>query len=142
MPAAVPVVEGLFEEGPGGLRLLATRCGSCNTLYFPRRPGCRNPACETKTVEDAQLPQEGILHSFTVQRYQPPAMFRIDDWHPYAIGVVDLGEGVQVMGILDVELDDIAIGLPVRTTGYTLYRDSDGCDVRTYAFVPQGSEAI
>ncbi|MCT2559584.1 Zn-ribbon domain-containing OB-fold protein [Tsuneonella sp. YG55] len=142
MPAAVSVVAGLFEEGPGGLRLLATRCTSCDTLYFPRRPTCRNPACETKAVEDAQLPRDGTIHSFTIQRYQPPAMFRIDDWKPYAIGVVDLGAGVQVMGILEgVAFDELAIGMPVRVTGRTLYRDPEGLDVRTFAFVPGGSEA-
>lgn len=137
----IPVVEGLFEEGSGGLHLLATRCTSCETLYFPRRPTCRNPVCETKSVEDAKLPGDGTLYSFTIQRYQPPAIFRIHDWQPYAIGVVDLGEGVQVMGILaNIEFGDIAIGMPVSLAGRTLYRDPEGRDVRTYAFVPRASE--
>lgn len=48
-----------------------------------------------------RLPSAGTLYSFTVQRYQPPPLFRIDDWSPYAIEVVDLEDGLQVMGMID-----------------------------------------
>ena len=138
---SVPVAEGLFECSDDGGTLLATRCASCGTLYFPRRATCRNPACRDKDVRDATLPPCGTLYSYTIQRYRPPALFRMDDWQPFAIGVVDLGEGVQVMGMLDrVALDAITIGMPLRVTARALYSDEHGQPVHTYAFVPEGSQ--
>lgn len=133
-----PIAEGLFDSADGGIVLLATRCASCGTLYFPRRATCSNPACRDKEVGDAVLPRQGALYSYTIQRYQPPPLFRMDDWQPYAIGVIDLGEGVQVMAMLDgVALDEIAIGMPLQLAPRPLYRDEQGRLVHTYAFVPE-----
>lgn len=141
MEGAAPVVVGLFEEERGEVSLLATRCRSCEAIYFPRCTSCRNPDCDAKAVEDWALPRQGTLYSYTIQRYQPPSLFRMDDWHPYAIGLIDLGEGVRVMGMLDsIELDEIAIGMPMRLASRALYRDSEGREVRTYAFVPDGGD--
>lgn len=135
-PGFVPVIAGLFAEEPDGVRLLGTRCQSCGTHYFPRCATCRNPECDGKQVGDALLPQTGTLYSYTIQHYEPP-LFRIDDWQPYAIGVADLGDGVQVMGMLDgVALDEIRIGMPLRVAARTLYHNAQGVAVATYAFVP------
>lgn len=134
----LPVAQGLFEHDEEGTALLATRCASCQALYFPRRATCRNPECRGKDVRDAALPRHGTLYSYTIQRYQPPPLFRMDEWQPYALGVIDLGHGVQVMGMLDgVALDEIAIGMPLRVTQRVLYRDEDGRTVHTYAFAPE-----
>ena len=98
--ATTPVVAGLFATEAGRAHLIGSRCLGCGTLYFPQAISCRNPHCHDKTIEQTALPNRGILYSFTVQRYRPPPLFQMDDWQPYAIGVVDLGQGLHVMGML------------------------------------------
>lgn len=142
MSGAVPVAEGLFEQGGGGPRLIGSRCADCGMLYFPQSLSCRNPDCRGKRVERATLPDRGTLHSYTVQHYRPPPLFRMDDWSPYAIGVVEFGEGLRVMGMLTgVPLDSVEIGMPLRLIVEPLYADADGRDVLTYKFAPDGEEA-
>ncbi|WP_298284037.1 OB-fold domain-containing protein [Novosphingobium sp.] len=133
----VPVVAGLFEQGPNGVRLVGSRCAGCNTLYFPVAFSCRNPICHDKRLAAAHLPERGTLVSYTVQHYQPPPLFRMDEWAPYAIGLVALGEGVEVMGMLTgVAVDQIAIGMQVRLTTETLFTDAERGSVVTYKFAP------
>ncbi len=132
-----PVAEGLFEIGDHGPQLIGSRCLSCSTIYFPQAISCRNPVCRDKSVERALLPATGHLYSYTIQRYRPPPLFRSDDWAPYAIGLVDLGDGLQVMGMLTgIEFDAIAIGMPVKLILETLYTDSERGKVVTYKFTP------
>jgi len=137
-----PVTDGLFTLTADGPRLLGSRCASCAMLYFPKAISCRNPACRDKAVSDAQLRSRGTLFSYTIQHYRPPPLFRDDDWKPYAIGVVELGEGLQVMGILDgVELGSVVIGMPLRLVTRRLYSDAARGEVVTYAFAPDHGDA-
>jgi uncharacterized OB-fold protein len=88
-------------------------------------------------VEETPLPGEGVLYSYTIQRYQPPPLFRMDDWQPYILGLVDMGEGVRVMGMLaDVAEADVRIGMALRVIVEHLYTDGDGASVGTYKFAP------
>lgn len=136
--APVLVADGLFEVTGDGACLLGSRCVGCGASYFPQALSCRNPQCDDKSVEPTRLPATGTLVTFTVQRYRPPPLFRMDDWSPYAIGLVDLGEGLEVMGMLHgVALDDIRIGMGVRTVAEPLFTNADGVPVLTYKFAPQ-----
>lgn len=136
-PVRRPVVEGLMEELSDGPRLIATRCAGCGQVYFPRAATCRNPGCNSSTLEETRLSQEGVLYSYTVQHYRPPPLFRMDDWEPYAIGLVHLTEGVRIMGMLSgVEHDQIRIGQAVKLVTGMLYTNEDGVDVVTYMFAP------
>ena len=142
MIAARPVAAGLFEGEGQEARPIGTRCASCGALYFPQTPSCRNPDCREKAVGPERLPAHGVLYSFTVQRYRPPPLFRTDDWAPYALGLVDLGEGLRVMGMLTgVDPEALAIGLPVRLTTGMLYADEEGAPVLTYMFAPVETQA-
>ena len=134
------VADGLFEIAADGARLLGSRCTGCDAIYFPRTLSCRNPACDVKAVQHTQLPAAGTLISYTVQRYRPPALFRIDDWSPYAIGLVDLGGGIEVMGMLHaIPLDDIRIGMALKLVAEPLFTGDDGTPVLTYKFAAQGA---
>ena len=88
-------------------------------------------------MERAALPACGTLYSYTVQRYRPPPLFRMDDWQPYALGLVDLGEGLHVLGMMTgLAFDDIRIGMPVCLVVETLYVDAARGHVSTYMFAP------
>jgi uncharacterized OB-fold protein len=102
-----------------------------------RRLSCRNPKCEAKEIEDALLGRRGTLYSYTVQGYRPPPLFGMEPWAPYAIGLVEIPEGLRVMGILTgCDLDEIRIGMPVKLVVKPLYTDASGRAVLTYKFAP------
>lgn len=136
-PERIPVAKNLFQGEGRDTRLIGTRCRSCGTHYFPKSPSCRNPQCRDKAIEDALLGPGGALYSFAVQAYRPPALFRMEPWEPYAIGLVELPQGLRVMGMMTgCRLDAIRIGMELELTAQALYRDEQGRDVTTYKFQP------
>lgn len=133
----VPVAEDVFEITNDGPRLIGTACSACGSRYFPMALSCRNPECVDKTISRDLLPDRGTLFSYTIQRYRPPALFQMDDWAPYAIGLVDLGDGLRVMGMLTgVAFDDLKIGMPLRLVIEPLFTDPGRGTVDTYKFAP------
>lgn len=138
----LPVAADLFRATPEGAVLVGTTCTGCGTYYFPKSLSCRNPACDVKTVHEVEFGSHGRLYSYTVQAYQPPALFRMQSWKPYAIGLVELPEGLRVMGMLTgCDLDRIEIDMPVELVLKTLYQDDQGSDVTTYMYAPAGHGA-
>ena len=102
-------LQTFFERAREG-RLTAVRCGKCGELAIPPRQFC--PGCGERAWEPVRLDGEGTIESFTVIRVAPRA-FATDA--PYAIAVVKLKEGVSLLGrIVDISLEKIAIGVPVR----------------------------
>ena len=95
MTQRIPVIDGLFAERTEGPRLLGSRCTHCATPYFPKSPVCHNPECDESKMEDAAFGPTGVLFSFAVQNYPPPPPARYDEpYQPYAVGMVDLPEGL------------------------------------------------
>jgi hypothetical protein len=139
--SARAVANGLFTVGSGAPRLIGSRCRSCGATYFPQAFACRNPHGGDREVDEVVLPERGTLRSYTVQRYRPPPLFRMDDWAPYAIGLVDLGEGLQVMAMLTgIPLDALRIDMLLTLVVEPLYRDDDGVDVLTFKFAPTAED--
>ena len=137
----VPVAEDLFRQADDGAALVGSRCTGCGTHYFPKSLSCRNPACDDKAVTDVLLGRRGHLYSYTVQAYRPPPLFCMEPFAPYAIGLVDLAEGLRVLAMLTgCELDEIRIGMPVQLTAEKLYTDESGRDVLTYKYAPSAGE--
>ena len=133
----VPIAEGLFKWSGSTASLIGTRCASCGTHYFPKSLSCRNPDCTDKQVEEALLGPTGKLYSYTVQAYRPPPLFKMDSWSPYTIGLVDLPQGLRVLGMLTgCGNDEVEIGMDLELTVEPLYRDDQGREVLTYKFKP------
>lgn len=133
----VPVAEELFRSSGDGPALVGTRCTGCTTYYFPKSLSCRNPQCQAKAVEEVLLGRRGRLYSYTVQAYRPPALFAMEPWAPYAIGLVELPEGLRVMGMLTgCEPADLRIDMPLQLVVEPLHREQSGRDVVTYKFAP------
>ena len=139
MSQRVPVIEGLFAELPEGPRLLGSRCAACATPYFPKSTACHNPACDGGQMEDAAFGPHGVLFSCAVQNYPPPPPARYDEpYQPYALGMIDLAEGLRVLGRIETDdFDGLRGGLPVELTIGRLYRDAEGNDVVGWQFRPR-----
>jgi len=128
-------VEGLFVETPSGPRLVGSRCQGCGHFYFPSAGDCRNPDCADRRLEPAELGPKGTLWSYTVQCYPPPPPFRMDDFKPFAIGLVELPEGLKVLGIMtEADSERLRIGADVELVLDPLYRDENGDEVVTWKF--------
>lgn len=137
----VPIVPNVFTVPPDEVRLIGARCQQCGAVAFPKSVIRHRPGCTENMTEEILLHKDGVLRSYTIQRYQPPAIFRSPEpFTPYAVGSVELEEGIEVAGILTgCGLEDITIGMPVTTTVYPLYEDDEGNGVVTYAFRPAGA---
>lgn len=61
---------------------------------------------------------KGRVWTWTVQRFQPkspPYVPTSDQFEPFAVGYIELPEGVRIEGIIEAEpVDSVYIGMPVR----------------------------
>ena len=98
-----------FERAREGT-LTAIRCGKCGELALPPKEFCA--ACQQRAWQPVTLAGDGTIASYTVIRVAP--RHHVSEV-PYAIAVVKLREGVSLIGrVVDVPLETLAIGLPVR----------------------------
>jgi hypothetical protein len=132
------VVEGAFAETANGPHLLGSRCAGCGACFFPRSPVCRNPGCVDKRIEDVELSTRGTLWTYTVQYYKPPPPARFDEpFVPYGVGLVDLPEGIRIMGMISSDdPESLKIGQEMELVIETLHHDDDGSEVLTWKWRP------
>ena len=133
-----PVIEGLFSDSEEGVRLLGSRCATCDTPYFPRSELCHNPDCDHSDMSDSSFGPNGVLWSYSVQNYPPPPPARYDEpYVPYALGVVDLIDGLRVVGRMDVEDHSVLrVGADVEIVLGAACHDDDGTAQLTWMFRP------
>lgn len=87
-----------------------TCCEDCNKLTFPPKPVC--PHCWSTRVVWHPLGAVGTLYSWT-RIHAAPAAFANET--PYAVGIVDLAEGVRLAcRLLEAEGLDFSPGQPVE----------------------------
>ena len=136
MSKPIPVVEGLFADTAAGPRLFGSKCAGCGTPYFPRSPVCHNPECRDPRVEDAAFGPRGTLWSLTIQHYAPPPPVKFDEpFIPYALGLVDLQEGLRILGRISTDkLEALKVGTPVELVIEKLCTAPDGNDLTSWKF--------
>ncbi len=128
-----PVRPGLFAAAPDGAvpsALLASRCGGCGTVSFPSETIC--PGCfRSDVITPFRLSGRGTLYSYSIVRSAPPGFTA-----PYAVGYVDLAEGVRLFAPIVVDrFEDLSIGMPVELAVAPVRRDG-AVDVIGYTFRP------
>ena len=85
-----------------GRSLTGSRCLHCGTVAFPPARGCQS--CGRLSQVPLQLGSRGTVWGFTVQRFapkSPPYVVPPDGFVPFAVGYVELPEGVKVEAVLD-----------------------------------------
>ncbi len=129
MANVVPFYEGIFEQDARGGRLLGNKCKSCGKVFFPKAQFCFN--CFDKGMEEVGLSRRGKLYSYTIGR-MASTHFR----PPYAVGLVDLPEGVRVFAPLIMTGDGMyTIGMEMELVIEELWRENHN-QIIGYKFKP------
>jgi uncharacterized protein len=97
-----PVIVSDFRAGLKAGELLIQNCGDCGKPNMWPRYAC--PHCQSDNLGWVKSAGKGVLHSFCVLRQGAPEGFEGD--LPYAIGVVKLPEGVQLLVRLEATGED------------------------------------
>ncbi|EHI12781.1 hypothetical protein KEK_17818 [Mycolicibacterium thermoresistibile ATCC 19527] len=135
--ALAPEISTWPEENP---QLIGSRCGSCSAVTFPRQDRC--PKCSAAEMSELLLPREGTLVAWTTQGFPPGPPYAGptgDDFVPFGVGLVQLGDTVRVEGRLtENDPAELEFGMPVELTMVPLTTDENGEDIMTFAFRPTG----
>lgn len=130
----VPVKEGLWtsDEKP---QLVGSQCNNCGELFFPRRQEVLCSNCQSSSFKEINLGPKGKIYSYTVVMQRPPLYYKAEV--PYAIGFVELPEGIRVETLFTGgNLDDLKVGMEVEILVDKLHDEEDGTEVYCYKFKP------
>jgi len=134
----IPLREGLWISAAspeGKPRLLGSRCQACGEIFFPRREQYLCSYCQSCKFEEIQLSLHGKIHSYTVVMQRPPVYYHGEV--PYAIGYVELPEGIRVETLFSVEdPESLRVGMEVELVIEKLHQTEEGSEILTYKFKP------
>ena len=82
-------------------KLMGSKCQRCGAIFLPPRPICIQ--CNQSDMEWIEIRGKGRLVAFTSIAVGPSFMVAEghDRNHPYVLGVVELEEGVRVVGRIE-----------------------------------------
>lgn len=108
-------------------------------MAFPVNPACM--ACGATEVETVELPRQGKLWAWTIQRFMPKTPYHSSEteqsFRPYGVGYVELPGALRVeTRITENDPAKLKIGAPMKLVFYTHRTDPDGTEVVNYAFAP------
>jgi len=135
----IPFKEGLFiipNESEKEPYLIASHCKACNSKFFPKRSICQNCARDD-FMEVIPLNSKGKLYSHTTVEYDKsaPPGFEI----PYAVGFIDLPEGVRVLSLLrGWKPGQLKTGMEMGVIFEKIREDREGNEVIAFRFMPIG----
>jgi uncharacterized protein len=122
-----------FEWAERG-RLAFQTCRTCGARIWYLRTVC--PECLGVDLEVTAASGAGTIHSFTTL-YRAGHPSRAEDV-PYTVVLVDLDEGVRVIGdLVECAPDEVRIGLPV-TVRFARAAEGEDQGPVVPAFVPAG----
>ena len=115
----IEVKSGIFIDGPEGVTLSASRCKSCGRVYFPKSKYCLD--CLGNELENISLKKRGKLFSYTVGR-MPSTHFK----PPYAVGFVEMPEGIRIFAPLGIIADKpFKIGMEMEVHAEALWTEGE-----------------
>jgi uncharacterized OB-fold protein/acyl dehydratase len=89
-------------------RLLIQRCTSCGVLRHPPGPACAS--CHSFEWDTVEASGNGSVYSYVVAHHPQAPAFD----YPLPVVLVELDEGTRlVSNLVDVDPDDVVIGMPV-----------------------------
>jgi uncharacterized OB-fold protein len=119
----LPVPSGITEtfwaattEG----RFLLQHCSDCESEQFYPRIVCTT--CGGRDLEWVEAAGHGEVHSYTV--CHRPGGRGFVDHVPYAVAVVELAEGPQMMAFVDDDHEAVEVGSPVELAFWQVSDDA------------------
>jgi uncharacterized OB-fold protein len=95
---------------PNAPALDGSRCAACGNVAFPIAVVCQR--CGARGLETVELSRQGTVWAHTVQRFppkSPPYVPPAEGFTPFAVGYVELPDGVKVEAVLDsADAEDLA----------------------------------
>ena len=119
------------------VRLMGSRCCTCGEVFLGKAVACQQ--CQGENMEDITLSRYGTLYSYTIARNRPPGDYKgLEPFEPFAVGLVELPEGVRILAPLKgVNLDEIKIRMKLELSIEELYTDEEGRSVLAFSFKPR-----
>ena len=104
-PVTDPFWKACQEE-----RFVAQACEDCRSYRWPPSPVC--PRCRSLQSCWQDLDGRGTIWTFTTvhHAFHPS----LADELPYVVGLIDLDEGLRIVGRIEPEGREVAIGARVR----------------------------
>ncbi len=123
-----------WRQQSSNLRLVGSRCTSCEAILFPERIRCSQ--CGSIELEDQQLSGRGTIFTVTTV-FEAPRGF--ESQVPYFAALVELEEGPMICAMLtDVDQKDVSVGDKVTmVTRRILAHGDDGPIIYAYKFTPE-----
>lgn len=105
-------------------QIQAYRCQRCGTVHYPFRMRCTCGDNDLYGFDPVPLPDHGTLVTFT-HVHTLPAEYPVDR---LGLGVVELDNGVRVLGQLDIDSPTIGMDViaHVEVVRHETYRDVHG----------------
>ncbi len=132
-----PVRPGLVNGGGSAadhVAVFGSKCKHCGEVSIGTNDGCLN--CGGSEIQRVTLANEGTLWTYTIIRHKPPGDYLgPDPFEPYALGLVELPDGIRVMAPLVGDVDKFEIGSVVRSVPWVLVSD-DGKAYRAFRYAP------
>jgi uncharacterized OB-fold protein len=119
--------DALSSDAAGRPRLIGGACQSCGTRAFPFAPICSN--CMSEEMQREPMSNQGTLYAYTIVHVGPKAWEK-----PYAIGYVDLDNGVRVFSHLR---GAVAIGQAIEIAVAEIGKNAAGAPITTFVFQPR-----
>jgi uncharacterized OB-fold protein len=109
LPAPDNASRHYWQRAADG-QLVVQRCTSCGSFQFYPRALCVTCAGETEWLDASG---RGTLYTYTIIRQnRSPAFAALA---PYAVGMVELEEGVRMMSnIVDCDVDQLSVGMALE----------------------------
>lgn len=135
-----PVREGLLAgdlSDLGSLKLAGSRCRRCQEATLGASSLC--PNCGSDEVDAITFSDQGSVWTYTVVRYKPPGDYKgAEPFVPFALGLIELPEGLRVVAPIGGDPEAVRIGMPVAFHPYARedgvvefnYRPVAGSEVR------------
>jgi len=101
---------GKFFDALKDGKVLATKCNQCNRVYFPPQAHC--PYCKSNNNEWIEVPEVGILETFTIIKIKPKTFSHYED---YVLAIGNFGDNLKILSWLKIEdKTKIKIGMKIR----------------------------
>ncbi len=115
-----PIWSGLLGHDELGDYLVGGQCSACGFTTLGLRDIC--PDCwQQGTMTEAAIGRHGTLYTYTVIHQLPQGYEE-----PFAVGYVDLDDGVRVFAHLDNTPASLTIGARLDLVSATLRHDETG----------------